>query len=182
MCAYACGVTVIYLLMLMSSICIASASASAQEASSSQQQRIPLPDIYYANVIAPLLPVVEEITRLPVPLNHELPVVYLAPREYIEKLYCGPKTAYCGVAAVTDEQTGEITLSSGLSPGNLLGISVIFHELVHWAQIKNHLFDDEADCAHWAKREMHAYTAQSRFLESHGHRGFSVPDLLSSCR
>ena len=178
MCAYGpCGVTVIYLLMLMSSICIA--SASAQELAS-QQQRIPLPDIYYANVIAPLLPVIEEITRLPVP--HELPVVYLAPREYIEKLYCSPKTAYCGVAAVTDELTGEITLSSGLSPGNLLGISVIFHELVHWAQIKNHLFDDEADCAHWAKREMHAYTAQSRFLDAHGVHGFHVPDLLSSCR
>ena len=142
--------------------------------------RTPLPDIFYQRIIIPLIPQVLEITRLPTP--HELPIIYLADREDIQTLYCSEDTPQCSVAAVTDDKTGEITLSRELLMTNLVTISVIFHELVHWAQVKNHLFEDEADCAHWAKSEMHAYTAQSRFLIFNGGHGLIVPNLLEQCR
>jgi hypothetical protein len=142
--------------------------------------RTPLPDIFYQRVIVPLIPQVLEITRLPTP--PELPTIYLASRQDIQSLYCSLDTPNCGVAAVTDDKTGEITLSQELIMANLITVSVIFHELVHWAQIKNHLFEDEADCAHWAKSEMHAYTAQSRFLMLNGAHGLIVPNLLEQCR
>jgi len=143
-------------------------------------EREPLPEVFYQRIINTLIPEVLELTRLPTPL--EPPVIYLAPREYIQSLYCREDTKNCGVAAVTDDKTGEITLSQELLSYNIITISVIFHELVHWAQVKNHLFEDEADCAHWAKSEMHAYTAQSRFLIVHTGRGFAVPNLLEQCR
>ena len=147
---------------------------------SQELPRVPLPDVFYQHIIQPLLPEIEIITRLPLPST--LPVVYLARRADIQAVYCNADSRECSVAAVTDARTGDITLSQELLMSNLVTISVVFHELVHWAQIKNHLFDDEADCAHWAKSEMHAYTAQSRWLALHGAHGFAVPDLLTTCR
>jgi len=143
-------------------------------------EREPLPEVFYHRIIEPLIPEVLELTRLPAPLDP--PVVYLAPRDYIRSLYCHEDVLNCGVAAITDDKTGEITLSQELIMTNIVTISVIFHELVHWAQVKNHLFENEADCAHWAKSEMHAYTAQSRFLILHTGHGLAVPNLLEQCQ
>jgi riboflavin synthase len=142
--------------------------------------RTPVPPMFYQAVIEPLIPEVTAITRLPVP--PDMPNVYMASRQSIEQAYCGNAKHDCHVAAITDDKTADIVISPALLQVNLFTASVIFHELVHWAQVKNHMFTDEADCAHWAKSEMHAYTAQSRFLESHGGRGFAVPDLLAQCR
>jgi hypothetical protein len=143
-------------------------------------ERKPLPAVFYQRIIAPLIPEVLELTRLPLPPDP--PVIYLSTRQTIQGLYCRDEYKNCAVAAVTDDKTGEITLSQELLSLNTITVSVIFHELVHWAQVKNHMFEDEADCAHWAKSEMHAYTAQSRFLIIHTGHGLTVPNLLEQCR
>ena len=142
--------------------------------------KTPLPPILYQNLIERLIPEVTEITRLPVP--DEKPQVFVADRNQIELAYCGNQQHDCHVAAITDDKTGEIILSPALLQLNVFTASVVFHELVHWAQVKNGMFTDEPDCIHWAKSEMHAYTAQSRFLEKQAGRGFPVPDLLAQCR
>jgi hypothetical protein len=140
----------------------------------------PLPPVFYQNLIEPLMTEITEITRLPLP--KERPQVYIVSQVQIQESYCQSQQHDCHVAAITDDKTGEIMLSPALLQINLFTVSVIFHELVHWAQVKNHLFSDEPDCLHWAKSEIHAYTAQSRFLEKHNGHGFAVPDLLAQCR
>jgi len=156
---------------------LAAVSVTAQ---ADDMSKTPIPQIMYQNLIIPLLPEVREFTRMALP--DELPKVFMASKKDIEQAYCHDSKHDCHVAAITDDKTGEIIISPALLQLNLFTASVVFHELVHWAQVKNHMFSDEADCVHWAKSEMHAYTAQSRFLEHHGGRGFPVPDLLAQCR
>lgn len=143
-------------------------------------EKNPLPPIMYENLVIPLLSEVTAITGLSLP--DERPKVYLASRHAIEEAYCSEERKDCHVAAITDDDTGDIFLSPVLLQINVLTASVIFHELVHWAQIKNKMFVNEPSCLHWAKSEMHAYGAQSKFLEKHTGNGFEVPDLLSQCK
>jgi hypothetical protein len=142
--------------------------------------KTPIPPIMYENLIRPLMTEITEITRLPLP--KEQPKVYLASRQAIEEAYCKNAGHDCHVAAITDDKTGEILISPTLLQINLFTASVVFHELVHWAQVKNGMFKNESDCRHWAKSEQHAYTAQSRFLQKHGAAGFAVPNLLEQCK
>lgn len=143
--------------------------------------KAPLPPFLYEQLIKPLLQEVPEITKLNLP--KEEPKVFISSRESIEELYCKNGKNTCHVAAVTDDKTGEILLSPALIMQiNVFTASVVFHELVHFTQIKNHLFENESNCKHWAKSEMHAYTAQSNFLIKHGVSGFEVPNLLRQCK
>jgi len=161
---------IIFLLALL-----VTARSHAQEIS-----KTPIPPIMYENLIRPLMTEITEITRLPLP--KEQPKVYLASRQAIEAAYCKDVNHDCHVAAITDDETGEILISPALLQINLFTASVVFHELVHWAQVKNNLFKNEPDCLHWAKSEQHAYTAQSNFLKKHGSTGFAVPNLIEQCR
>lgn len=145
-----------------------------------QLEARPLPQIYYSNLIKPLMEEIKTLTRLPLPRSQ--PRVFLADRRAIEQIYCPQQLHDCHVAAITDDKTGDIILSPELLQINVYTASVVFHELVHWAQVKNHLFAQDRGCVHWARSEQHAYTAQSRFLELHGARPLTVPDLMAQCR
>lgn len=139
----------------------------------------PISPIMYENVIIPLLREIEPISGVKLP--DSMPNVFVASRRAIEKAYCKGEES-CNVAAITDDKTGDIILSPALLQLNLFTVSVIFHELVHWAQVKNNMFVETDECVHWAKSEMHAYNAQSKFLMKHGVRGLDVPDLLTQCK
>lgn len=154
--------------------------ALATQSHAKDLERTPIPPIMYDNVIRTLMTEVTTMSGLPLPA--EEPRVYLTSRHSIEENYCNESRKDCHVAAITDDETGEIYLSPVLLQINVLTASVIFHELVHWAQVKNHTFANEPDCFHWAKSEMHAYTAQSKFLEKHTGQGFEVPNLLDQCK
>lgn len=130
-------------------------------------------------MIQNLLPELEEILAEPLP--QEQPSISLAPAEQLQRLYCADNTA-CGVAAVTNRETGEIILQDSFIPNTLFAVSIVFHELVHWVQVKKHKYRDLDDCHRWAMMEMEAYHAQSRFLQRHGHRSFSVPNLTHQCQ
>lgn len=142
--------------------------------------KIELSPLLYENLITPLLVEVIEISGLKMPTDK--PIVYIAHRHQIQKVYCTDNTTNCTVAAITDEETGEIYLSHALLQTNLFTVSVIFHELVHFVQIKNKLFQEYSGCVYWAKSEMHAYSLQSKFLVKHGTNGFVVPNLLDQCK
>lgn len=114
-------------------------------------------------------------------LPSEPPEIFIAPISEIQEAYCEEKT-YCNVAAVTDRKTGEIIMSTGFIPNNLISVSILFHELIHWVQVKKGMFKNESECMFWAKSEMHAYQAQSRFIAKYDGKGFEVPNLTEQCK
>jgi hypothetical protein len=114
-------------------------------------------------------------------LPSEQPEIYIAPITAIQDAYCEEKR-HCNVAAVTDRKTGEIVMSTGFIPNNLISVSILFHELVHWVQVKKGMFKNESECMLWAKSEMHAYQAQSKFVAKYDGKGFEVPDLTEQCK
>lgn len=130
-------------------------------------------------LITNLLPELVEITSETLP--PDMPQVRVAPAEELQRLYCAEKTA-CGVAAVTNRETGEIILQDSFIPNTLFAVSIVFHELVHWLQVKKGKYRDLNDCTRWAMMEMEAYHAQARFLRRHGHPGFAVPNLTHQCQ
>lgn len=130
-------------------------------------------------MIQNLLPELQEVLAEPLP--QEQPLISLAPAEELQRLYCADNTA-CGVAAVTNRETGEIILQDSFIPNTLFAVSIVFHELVHWVQVKKNKYRALDDCHRWAMMEMEAYHAQARFLQRHGHRGFSVPNLTHQCQ
>lgn len=136
------------------------------------------PLLYKANIL-PLLKDIEYM--LAIDLQGELPIVYTAPRDQIARAYCEGESS-CSVAAVTDRRTGEIYVIPGLIVNNLGAASVVFHELVHWVQVKQGWWKEDPDCVRWAKQEMHAYKLQSVWLVRNGARAFEVPNLLDQCR
>lgn len=136
------------------------------------------PNIYDATV-EPLL--VDIKTILNVDLPNGKPDVFIAPLSEIQKAYCEHDRA-CNVAAITNRETGDIIMTTGFIPNNLISVSILFHELVHWVQVKNGMFINETECMFWAKSEMHAYQAQSKFIEKNGGRPFDVPDLTVQCK
>lgn len=138
-----------------------------------------LPKIIYDNTVEQLLRDVKEI--LDVELPDEKPKIYVASIEQIRNVYCEEKT-HCNVGAITDRTNGDIILNVGFLPNNLYTVSILFHELVHWVQVKNKMFENETECMFWAKSEMHAYQAQSKFIEKNGGRPFEISDLTLECQ
>jgi hypothetical protein len=132
----------------------------------------------YDSLVDSLIVDAEKILKVKAP--NEKPKILVAPREKIKELYCEGLTK-CNVVAVTNRETGEIIVSEGFSPNNAISVSILFHELVHWFQVKHKMFISETDCLNWSNAEMHAYTAQSVWLESLGLKGFKVPDLTTQC-
>jgi len=114
-------------------------------------------------------------------LPDEQPEIYIASITDIQRAYCDEKQN-CNVAAITDRKTGEIVVSTAFIPNNLISVSILFHELVHWVQVKKGMFKDETECMFWAKSEMHAYQAQSKFVAKYDGKGFVVPDLTGQCK
>lgn len=133
----------------------------------------------HEQTVTNLLPDLAEILGEPLP--DERPVVTLASRDEIQRAYC-IEGAACGVAAITNRDTGEIVLHEGFMPNSLFSVSILFHEMVHWVQVKRKKYRDLPDCERWATMEMEAYTAQAQFLRKHGHRGFEVPNLMHQCQ
>ena len=101
---------------------------------------------------------VEKILKVKAP--NEKPKIMVAPREKIKELYCEDLNK-CNVVAVTNRETGEIIVSEGFIPNNAFSVSILFHELVHWFQVKHKMFTTESDCLNWSKAEIHAYKAQA---------------------
>lgn len=130
---------------------------------------------------ATVLPLLNDLkTILDTDLPDKNPEVYIASIEEIQKAYCASDIP-CNVAAITNRNTGVIIMTTGFIPNNLISVSILFHELVHWVQVKKGMFKDEPECLFWAKSEMHAYKAQSKFIEKNGGRPFDVPDLTKKC-
>ena len=133
----------------------------------------------YDATVEPLLSEIRQILNTDLPDGK--PDVFIAPISEIQRVYCEPNTS-CNVAAITNRETGDIIMTTGFIPNNLISVSILFHELVHWVQVKKGMFKDEPECLFWAKSEMHAYKAQSKFIEKNGGRPFEVPDLTEQCK
>lgn len=140
----------------------------------------PMPDSIYQTMIAPLLTDLSHILGITLPDG--MPKIYLASGEEIRGAYCGDRHNCSNIAAITNRDTGEIIMNESFIPNNLFAVSILFHELVHWVQIKHRWFNDLPDCERWAQQEMQAYRAQAGWLRQHGHPGFEVPDLAQQCQ
>lgn len=136
------------------------------------------PDQLYGPLINQLLEEIKVLLGLEVP--SEQPQVLVTTREQLVEAYCNKDV--CNVAAVTDSKSGIIYIDSKLELGNIYNVSILYHELVHFVQIKKGMFVNLNDCERWAAAEMHAYKAQSDWLQYHDVRGFNVPDLTIQCR
>lgn len=136
------------------------------------------PDQLINPLIDELLSDAESLLSLKIP--EERPEVILTTKDQLVKAYCENRNV-CNVAAVTDNKTGKIYLDIGLELNNVYNVSLLYHELIHFIQVKNKLYDHLNDCERWALSEMHAYKAQSQWLIVHGFRGFRVPDLSDQC-
>jgi hypothetical protein len=136
------------------------------------------PDQFINPLIDDLLSEIKLLLDLKIPENR--PEVYLTNKEQLMNAYCENKKS-CGVAAVTDKDTGIIYLDAMMEFNNVYNASIFYHELVHYVQVKNNMFVGLSECERWAASEMHAYRAQSSWLEYHGARGFKVPDLSAQC-
>lgn len=137
------------------------------------------PDEFIGPLVDNLLEDMKTILQISLPL--ERPTIYLTNREQIMEAYCEAKYR-CNVVAVTDNKTGVIYLDAKTELNNIYSVSVLYHELVHFVQIKNNMFNNLDDCNRWAASEMHAYKAQSDWLIYHNMRGFKVPDLSQQCK
>lgn len=144
-----------------------------------QIDRVPLNPMLYEAMVIPLLKDVEKM--LNIDLGDDRPQIFTASREQISLAYC-EDGSHCSVMAVTNRRTGEIYLSMGFSPNNLMMASVLFHELVHWVQVTKGYWAKDPDCVRWAKQEMQGYRLQSIWLVRNGGRTFEIPNLMDQCR
>jgi len=120
-------------------------------------------------------------TILSISITSENPSVYFADNREIAEAYCRPNEQ-CNVVAITDEKTGVIYITSGLELNNPYNVSILFHELVHFVQVKNKMFDNLDGCERWAAAEHHAYSAQSNWLRHNNLPGFKVPNFSEKCK
>lgn len=141
--------------------------------------KIPLNPVLYNAMVEPMVKDLEKL--LNIDLGPDRPKIYMAPREQIAEAYCEGNTN-CSVAAVTDRRTGEIYMTLGFAPNNLMMSSILFHEIVHWAQVKNGWWKNDPDCVRWAKQEMQGYRLQSVWLVMNGGRAFEIPNLMDQCK
>lgn len=137
------------------------------------------PDQLINPLVDGLLDEIQLLLDLKIPT--ERPLIFLTSKEEIVKSYCDT-TDKCNVVAVTDNKTGIIYLDAMMEFNNVYNVSILYHELVHFVQIKNNMFSNLTDCKKWAASEMHAYKAQSDWLIYHNVRGFKVPDLSVQCK
>lgn len=136
------------------------------------------PDQLINPLVDELLLEINQLLKLNIP--EERPEVYLSSRDQIVKAFCDNDKP-CNVAAVTDNKSGIIYLDTKLELNSIHNVSILYHELVHFIQIKNNMFSSLSECHKWAAAEMHAYKAQSDWLIYHGMKGFPVPDLSKQC-
>lgn len=130
-------------------------------------------------------PLVQELLEeasllLKINIPSEFPIIYLASREEIINEFC-KENEPCSVVAITDGNTGIIYLDAKMELNNIYNVSVLYHELIHFLQVKNNMFVNLEGCHKWAAAEMHAYKAQSQWLNHHLKPGFRVPDLNAQC-
>lgn len=139
-----------------------------------------MPPAIYQAIVNSLLVDLTHIMATPLPEG--VPEINLASYDQIRSAYCDQKTQCSAIAAITNRTTGEIIMNESFIPNNLFAVSILFHELVHWVQVKKQWFNDLPDCQRWAQQEMQAYRAQAIWLREHGHPGFDVPNLLEQCQ
>lgn len=163
-------------LLVLALLIFTTGAAAEQDVKINKQPINPV--LYQANI----LPLLEDLeSMLNIDLKGEKPVIYVASLEEVAKVYC-PDNEKCSIAAVTDRNTGEIYITLGLIINNLGAASVVFHELVHWVQVKQGWWKEDSDCVRWAKQEMHAYKMQSLWLVSNGGKPFQIENLIAQCK
>jgi hypothetical protein len=91
----------------------------------------------------------------------EIPIVRLVPQADIAMTVCG---APCGARAYYLSEKG-VLLDDQLDLANdAFARSVLFHELVHYAQDKINAYGDAPECDRKRLRERDAYALQNQFL------------------
>ena len=139
---------------------------------------IPYPEALIKPLMESLLQDIKNNTTFRVP--EERPKVFFSSIVQLSKAYCNLEEP-CNVAAVTDSDTGNIYIRSNIALNNTFNISIFYHELIHFIQIKNNMYRDLKGCYKWAAAETQAYKAQSDWLTYKGFKGFVVPDLAIHC-
>ena len=111
-------------------------------------------------LIAKLLVTVQAVTGYP--LSTTSPEVSFVPHAWFEEHVC---TGHCAVLGFLPPGK-TIYLDDRLDPlHDLAAQSILFHELVHYAQAQSGAFTMLPDCLAWHEKEREAYDAQLRFLQ-----------------
>ena len=111
-------------------------------------------------LIAKLLVSVQAVTGYPVAARP--PEINFVPHAWFEEHAC---TGHCAVLGFLPPGH-TIYLDDRLDPlQDLAAQSILFHELVHYAQAESGAFTMLPDCLAWHEKEREAYLAQLRFLQ-----------------
>jgi hypothetical protein len=113
-----------------------------------------------------------QITGMSIPEKDspEYPKILFVDQDFIEQMAC--KGEACDAPAFTKGPT--VFMADDLDLAEILGESILYHELVHVLQYYNYGGND--GCKSWSKRELQAYQLQEEFVNE---RGYDMPWLRS---
>ena len=94
-----------------------------------------------------------------------IPELRAIPIAQLQQRFCGRA---CAIRAVYVPGEG-VYMDAAMRPLiDRYHQSILFHELVHHAQVENISHSDHGDCHRWSRREAEAYALQNRFLYALG--------------
>lgn len=135
--------------------------------------RTPLLDL-----VAELLAAIRLLAGYPIP--DRLPEIHVVPPAEIQRLLC---KGHCGIKAFYLPDKGIFVSDTADPAGDVLGRSILLHELVHHVQHVTGKFDRVSNaCERWYSKEREAYEVQNAYLREQGERRrFALDSLPHMC-
>jgi hypothetical protein len=94
----------------------------------------------------------------------------------LQREFCN--SGKCSIVALYHSKYNQIWIREDFeSTDDMYYKSILLHEIIHWIQYSNHLYEDEIkDCQLWLKREYQAYQLQGKWLfDNNSVTSVSVP-------
>ena len=94
----------------------------------------------------------------------------------LQREFCN--SGKCSIVALYHSKYNQIWIRGDFeSTDDMYYKSILLHEIIHWIQYSNHLYEDEIkDCQLWLKREYQAYQLQGKWLfDNNSVTSVSVP-------